>query len=144
MNNIYHAVIDTNVIISALITRNPNSPPLTVLKYLTQGKIIPVYSEEILEEYKEVLQRPKFCLSSQTIQKIINLVQEVGLKITELPLIEKNLSDPKDTIFYIVSLALDSQKTYLVTGNLKHFPSEPHIVSPAEFITIIQEFKNNS
>ena len=29
--------------------------------------------------------------------------------------------------------------TYLVTGNLKHFPSEPFIVTPRQLINILNE-----
>lgn len=56
----YKAVIDTNVIISALLTGNADSATLKVLNYVADGKIIPLLNEAILKEYSEVLHRAKF------------------------------------------------------------------------------------
>ena len=44
----------------------------------------------------------------------------------------------KDTVFY--EIVMEKRKTedaYLVTGNIKHFPSEPFIVTPREMMTMI-------
>ena len=54
MKKIY-AVVDTNVIVSGLITKNPTSPTKGVVDCLTDYVIVPLYCEEILEEYQEVL-----------------------------------------------------------------------------------------
>ena len=43
--------------------------------------------------------------------------------------------DPKDLVFYEV--ALSKEESFLVTGNLKHFPKKPFVVSPAEMMEII-------
>ena len=55
-----HAVIDTNVLVSAFITKNQDSPTAKVWSAMLNYDIIPMYSEEIIEEYKEVLHRKKF------------------------------------------------------------------------------------
>jgi hypothetical protein len=47
------------------------------------------------------------------------------------------MPDEKDRPFYEVSLSKDD--SYLVTGNLKHFPSTPKVVSPAEMIAILSK-----
>ena len=62
-----YAVIDTNVIVSALITKREDSPTRLILDYLLKGRIIPVYNEEILKEYLEVLTRSKFKLSKDLV-----------------------------------------------------------------------------
>ena len=49
-----YVVIDTNVLVSALITRNENAPTLKILKYFSQNKIVPVYSSEIVKEHFKV------------------------------------------------------------------------------------------
>ena len=56
------AVIDTNVVVSGMITKNPESPTVGVLASLGDKNITPLYCEEILEEYKSVLNREKFQL----------------------------------------------------------------------------------
>ena len=55
-----YAVIDTNVIVSALLARNPQSATVKVLEAFWQGKIVPLVNDEIIDEYDEVLRRPKF------------------------------------------------------------------------------------
>ena len=57
-----YVVIDTNVLVSALITKNENSPVVRILRFLAGGNIIPVFSEEIISEYNDVLRRKKFKL----------------------------------------------------------------------------------
>lgn len=54
-------VIDTNVLVSGLISRNPDSPTLGILNYLfaNKGIITPLYNEEIYQEYDSVLHRAK-------------------------------------------------------------------------------------
>ena len=43
----------------------------------------------------------------------------------------------KDRPFYEVSLSMDD--SFLVTGNLKHFPATPKVISPAEMVAIIEQ-----
>ena len=57
-----YAVVDTNVIVSALIAKNPDSPPRQVFRAMLSGDIIPLYHSDILDEYEEVLGRKKFHL----------------------------------------------------------------------------------
>ena len=46
------------------------------------------------------------------------------------------MPDPKDVVFYEVALAKES--SFLVTGNIKHFPAKSFVVTPAEMIQIIE------
>ena len=71
-----YVVIDTNVLASALITRNENAPTVKILKYLSQNKIVPVYSSNIVKEYYEVLRREKFKLSEEIVSALINNVDK--------------------------------------------------------------------
>lgn len=50
-----------------------------------------------------------------------------------------DLPDPKDIVFYeIVMEKRKSEEAFLVTGNIKHFPTEPYIVTPREMLTILE------
>jgi putative toxin-antitoxin system toxin component, PIN family len=60
MQDKFYAVIDTNVIVSALISKSFTSNPVKVLRAIFQERIVPLFNEEILAEYREVLSRPKF------------------------------------------------------------------------------------
>ena len=53
-----------------------------------------------------------------------------------------SLPDPKDLVFYEV--ALSQEDSFLVTGNIKHFPKKPFIVTPTEMLAIINEMKETN
>ena len=55
-----YAVIDTNVLVSSLLTAHADSATVIIWNKITDGEIIPLYNYEILDEYSAVLSRPKF------------------------------------------------------------------------------------
>lgn len=61
----YYAVIDTNVLVSALLKHN--FIPGHIVELAFNGTIIPVLNEDIRREYKTVLKRPKFHLTEDII-----------------------------------------------------------------------------
>ena len=134
-NEIY-AVIDTNVLVSALLpTRNVSNPTM-VLREVLKGRITPIYNEEILGEYLDVLSRDKFHIRKTSIDIVINHIIQEGIKLDRTPSFEGVFPDPKDVVFYEVTLSKDD--AYLVTGNIKHFPKKPFVVTPAEMVEILR------
>ena len=129
-----YAVVDTNVIVSALITKNPESPPNLVLREMLDGKIIPLYHADIIEEYREVLSRTKFHLKEETIQKVINSIISNGIEVNPTPTGEI-LIDMDDLVFYEVAMEKRDDDAYLVTGNQKHYPVKDFIVTPSRIVT---------
>lgn len=109
-----------------------------VLEAVLDGKIIPLYHEEILDEYKEVLHRSRFHFKEEAIQLILNAVKQYGIKVFPQPTGEI-LSDMDDLIFYEVVMEKRENEAYLVTGNQKHYPIRDFIVTPAEMMKIIDE-----
>ena len=134
-NKSIFAVIDTNVIVSALLSSEGNSNPTVVLRETLRGRITPLYNEEILDEYREVLSRDKFNLQKQNVDTVINHVKRSGLKLERTKALNEVFPDPKDIVFYEVTLSKDD--AYLVTGNIKHFPQKPFVVTPAEMVEIL-------
>ena len=134
-----YAVIDTNVIVSALLSRHHDSATVKVLDYLYDRVIVPVYNNEIIEEYAAVLRRPKFNFSEETVHTVIEAIMEGGIDSRRIGSNEL-LPDPKDIVFYEVALA--NEDSFLVTGNTKHFPKKPFVVTPAEMLQIIQEMNS--
>ena len=76
-----YAVIDTNVIVSALITRSPQSPVLQVIQRILSGRVCTLVNNEILAEYKEVLARPKFNLEQETVETVISELLKHSLNV---------------------------------------------------------------
>ena len=134
-----YVVIDTNVLVSALITRNENSPTVQILRFLANGNIVPVYSDEIVKEYNEVLRRDKFRLPESIIINLLKDIMDNGLKVTELTEVNEVMPDPKDIVFYAVTLSAQDKDAFLVTGNGKHFPEKPFVVTPLELVQILKD-----
>ena len=134
-----YAVIDTNVIVSAYITKNLTAATSRVWEAVLQGKIKPVYSDEIIDEYNEVLHRKKFDIPEHLIKWAIDRVLMNGIHGERVPS-QEHFPDPKDVVFYEVALSKDD--AYLVTGNKKHFPQNPIVVTPAEMIEILNMGEN--
>jgi predicted nucleic acid-binding protein len=100
--------------------------------------ITPLYNEEIFQEYLNVLHRPRLGLPSVQVDAILDAVSERGIMLGRTKT-EEVFPDPKDIVFYEV--ALSREDAYLVTGNTKHFPKTPIVVTPAELLAIIQRGK---
>ena len=128
-----YAVIDTNVIVSGLLTHNEDSPTSIVLDKLYKHEIKVIYNEGIISEYKDVLNRDKFNFNKDTVFVIINHIYKYGIKVNPI-CTEVKFIDEKDRVFYETFLAFSNKNTFLITGNLKHFPNDYDILSPREFI----------
>lgn len=133
-----YAVIDTNVFVSALLSRHLDSGTVVVRNYVLEGLITPLYNEEIFQEYLNVLHRPRLGLPSDQIDAILDAISERGIMLGRTKT-EEVFPDPKDVVFYEV--AMSKEGAYLVTGNTKHFPKVPIVVTPAELLAFIQQNK---
>ena len=129
-----YAVIDTNVIISSLLTHNQKSPTRIVLDMVREGRIVPMVNSDITEEYLEVLSRSKFHFSSCDVSEIMGVFSDRG-EIFVPDSLRGEFVDLNDVIFYETYLLKDG--AYLVTGNLKHFPVEPRIIPPVDMVGIL-------
>lgn len=135
---ICYAVIDTNVLVSALLSRNSDAATVQIMTKLIEGKIIPAYSSEIMQEYSEVLRRKKFKFDSSLIDMLLMSMEKYGEYIVPSSTGEV-LPDMKDLPFYEVVMEKRDDDAYLVTGNLKHFPTKPFIVTARQMLDILNE-----
>lgn len=127
------AVIDTNVLVSALLSAKRDSNPGKVLTAVIEGVITPLYNHEIIAEYRAVLERRKFSFLPEDVKNLLRFFTHLGQSLNRVHT-EMVWPDPKDAVFYEVSLS--KKGSFLVTGNKKHFPVESRIVSPAEMVEI--------
>jgi len=131
-----YAAIDTNVLVSALL--NVDSKPGLVLLSIFHGETIPLLNREILAEYREVLARKKFHFPPDLVDIILNRLAAVGMDISAAPAEYPEVIDPEDRCFYAVTMSRrEDEDAWLVTGNTRHFPAKPFIVTPAQFIEIL-------
>ncbi len=131
-----YAVIDTNVLVSALLSSHDDAATVLVVGKLFSGEVIPLFSNEILMEYSEVLRRTKFHFSEKTVRMLLRAIERYGERVVATPTGEL-LPDMKDLPFYEVVVEKQEDDAYLVTGNKKHFPAKPFIVTAKEFLDIL-------
>lgn len=127
------AVLDTNILISACWT--PDGLEAQTVRLAMEHRFKVCVSEAIWAEYEEVFQRPKF--SAIRAQSITMLV---ALKQFALPITPARMNcvalDQDDQCF--LECAEASGADYLVTGNLKHFPSQwasTRVVNARQFLS---------
>ena len=123
-------VIDTNVLVSALWTRQSNAS--RIVDMIVTRALQLCYNSEIMSEYKNVLSRPNFKFSATDISNLLDLIKYEGISILTVPS-QIHFIDESDRVFYDVAKACSA---YLITGNKKHFPQEAFILNPAEFLSI--------
>ena len=131
-----YAVIDTNVLVSSLFSASGESNPSRVIKAVLNGAITPLYNNEIIEEYREVLSRDKFKFSSELIDNLLSIFTDFGENTARTDASEEIFPDEDDIVFYEITLSVDD--AYLVTGNIKHFPIKPFVVTPTQMVEILK------
>lgn len=128
-------IIDTNILVSALIQRS--YPFLIVRECVFNNKLQVCISEAILEEYIEVLKRPKFLKYPDFVLQAEKLIADIENRAKMyVPRIDlKLIKDTKDNRF--LELAHVSNANYLVTGNTSDFTLKKYfdtqIVSPKDY-----------
>ena len=139
----YYVVIDTNVLVSAVL--KSHSVPGSIVELAFDGPIIPILNEAIEKEYQEVLSRPKFHLPKDLVEGIMSTFHKRAIYV-DAEHLDVELPDPKDLVFYeVVMEERKEEDAYLVTGNIRHFPNRPFIVTPREMLDIIlrdQDFRD--
>lgn len=105
-------ILDTNLWISFLISNN-----FSQLDQLIENKeIILIFSNELLEEFIEVVHRPKFkkYVSEEDIANLLNYFDQYG-RIIEVKSNVQICRDQKDN--FLLNLSIDSKAHFLITGD---------------------------
>ena len=96
------------------------------------GLIGLVYNEKILAEYKDVLHRPYLRISTDDADIILDASKYYGESVESIPSVFP-MVDEDNRIFYDTA---KNSGAYLVTGNTRHYPDDPFILTPAEFLRL--------
>lgn len=127
-------VLDTNIVVSAHLNRD--GFPQRILRLGLARRIQLYVSNEILEEYEEVLRRKKFGIDPKKVNDSLRAIRHAAILVRP----KRNLSlspDPDDNKF--LECADAAEVNYLVTGNIRHFPKafgNTHVVNAREFIEV--------
>ena len=121
-----------NVIVSALLS--PRGTPAKVLSLVALRSVQACYNQAILLEYEEVLSRPKFKpeISNELKHFVLEPLKVMGVSCDDVPATSVfPMKDESDRVFYDVAKFAGA---FLITGNMKHYPDEPFILTPREFM----------
>lgn len=133
------AVLDTNVLVSAVISSS--GYPYDILRLIQSGNVIPIFDERMLNEYKEVFHYDKLKISEKTFQQTFNLILKSGLLIRDVETTKAQFLDRSDIPFFEVKESSEEFDSVLVTGNLKHYPEQRDIITPKEFILLLDQME---
>lgn len=130
-------VIDCNILVSAALTAG--TCRLVIAEAIKNHDIF--LSEEILSEYREVADRPKFPPAVRS--RMHALIEEVAARSASIPLDRStpipDIADEDDAVYVIV--AITSHADAIVTGDTAHFTAPSYgralVVSPREFLDMV-------
>jgi putative PIN family toxin of toxin-antitoxin system len=121
-------VLDTNVLVSAFWKRPSNAGK--IIDMIAMRQLIPYHNAQILLEYLEVLNRPRFKFPPSDVNNLLKLIKNEGISVisrhSSIPFV-----DESDRKFYDIASTCGA---YLITGNIKHYPDEPFILTPGQFL----------
>ncbi len=114
-------IIDTNLWVSFLITNDFNK----LDHFLNSDKYLVVFSDELFDEFLEVVHREKFAryFNDLNIKILVEIINEKALFVKVFSIVNV-CRDVKDN--FLLSLAIDGDVDYLITGDndlliLKHY-----------------------
>ncbi len=135
LQDMQRIVLDTNVLVSALISRS--YPAMIVEELVLEERVEICISDEVMEEYVEVLRRPKFDRFANfrvNADILLNHIEEIGTRFIPSQKVEV-LTDIDDNKF--LELAIEADANFVITGNTKHFTLDKFentlILTPADY-----------
>jgi uncharacterized protein len=128
-------VIDTNVLISAVIT--DGKPRQLVLKLLEEHTVIT--SNQVLAEAADVIARDKFAIKSPQVNRFLTILTKNSKMVLDNPRFKVVSEDSDDDV--ILNVAYTGKANYIVTGDmhllaLKKF-RQTKIVTVAQMLEIL-------
>jgi uncharacterized protein len=128
-------VFDTNIVVSAMLS--PSGTAADALRLALHRHVQLCASAVILEEYEEVLRRPKFRRPPQVVSAFLKAVRAVA-ELVEPAVTLTVSTDAADNRFLECAEAADAH--YLVTGNTQHFPTtwgRTRVITARELIELV-------
>ena len=123
-----NVVLDTNVLVSAILS--PGRKAYSILQSVFSGDFQLVFDARIMDESENVLHYRKFRFDENDIADVMSPIREYGLQIVARQIRDIKFSDESDRKFFEVA---KTSGAVLVTGNMKHFPDDPMVMSVSDF-----------
>ena len=122
-------VLDTNILVSAMWS--PDGKAAKLIEAILSNRFTLCYDRRIAEEYHKVLRYPKLKFKEDDVAAFLESLLGYGLGIINYPKTDAVFDqDETDRKFYDVGKSCGAK---IITGNLKHFPPDPDVMSLADF-----------
>ena len=131
-----NVVLDTNILVSA--AWSPGKTASDILSAAFSGQFSIYYDLRIIEEYFRVMHYPKFGFEDWEIDAVLEPIVKYGIVIAAKPIPDVVFTDESDRKFYEVAKTANA---ILVTGNLKHYPSDGIAMGTADFHALLNRTK---
>jgi putative PIN family toxin of toxin-antitoxin system len=133
-------IVDTNVVVAGLITKNPGASVCRILDAMLSGRLPYLLSPDLLDEYQQVLSRPKISrLHGLDTKEIDCILEELAANaVWRDPMESDDAPDPGDN--HLWSLLNSQQGSILVTGDkilIANPPGQSSVVTPQYFLKTI-------
>ena len=126
----FRIVLDTNILVSALLS--PLGNPAKVYRMFLTGTVTLIYSANIFAEYQDVLHRTRLGIPANDADIVLAAIRHYGEQIEPKPS-DIPMTDEDDRVFYDTA---KNAGAYLITGNMKHYPKEPFILTAMNFLEL--------
>jgi uncharacterized protein len=137
------AVIDTNVVVSGLLTREPSSPTAVILDGMLRGRFTYLFSLDLLAEYRHVLLRPairrRHGLGAADVESVLTELALNG-SVRDPPAVTEAIPDDDDR--HVWALLQCEPAAVLVTGDnalLRRATEPERVLSPRRFLSLLRE-----
>ena len=124
-------VVDTNILVNAIKSENKHSKAATLIEEILTGKYKMCISQEIMDEYEDVLHREYLKLDAALVDWMLAWIRCNSIWIEPKPTTQNQaeMRDEDDRCFFDVAKCLNAK---LITRNYKDYPIH-------ELITVIDE-----
>lgn len=134
-------IVDTNVIAAGLITKNPESPTVRILDAMLAGTLIYLLSPDLLNEYRDVLLRPRLVklhgLQKQEIEQI--LLEITANALWREPPEDREPSSPDPCDRHLWALLASEPESMLITGDhllIENPRPQSAVISPSTWDSV--------
>jgi putative PIN family toxin of toxin-antitoxin system len=133
-------VVDTNVLVSAMLTPGRSAERLPRDHVLVEERgLVLLLDDRIVDEYREVLARPRFRLGAELVDAFIADLELIATFIDDAPVIADSPTPAQDLPFLEVAIA--GEADVIVTGNKRHYPEtgDIEVLGPAELLARLED-----
>ena len=130
-------IIDTNVVVSGLITANSTTPTTIILDSMLDGRLLYLLSADLLTEYSSVLRRPRLArMHGLTDEQLDRLLTELVANAMWRESVSA-VKAPDRGDDHLWALLASNPQALLVTGDmmlLNDPPVERSVISPRSLV----------